>query len=73
MATTHIFDGIKIEQRPDGYVNLTEISQISSKRLDNYFRSKSTKLFLYELENSLGSEGVIKRPLVEVREDSYSP
>jgi hypothetical protein len=45
------FHGATIRQRSDGYLNATDMCQASGKRLNNYFRLKSTKAFLVELSD----------------------
>jgi hypothetical protein len=54
----HDYNGITINQRPeDGYINLNEMAQATSKRVDNWLQNKSTQELIAEfnLEPSLNS------------------
>ncbi|MFK5970319.1 MAG: KilA-N domain-containing protein, partial [Candidatus Marithrix sp.] len=48
------FHGTAIRQRSDGYFDATSMCQATGKRLNDYFRLKSTKEFLTELSESTG-------------------
>jgi hypothetical protein len=51
---TRDFHGAKIRQRPDGYLNATDMCQATAKLFKDYRRLKSTNEFLNELSNFTG-------------------
>jgi len=52
------FHGARIRQRSDGYLNATDMCQATSKRLNNYLRTNTTKAFLSELSDFLSKNPV---------------
>jgi hypothetical protein len=51
--TIRDFNGVKILQRSDGYLNAGDMCNVNSKQLAHYFEKKTTKELLAKLSNSL--------------------
>jgi len=61
----HVFNGVLILARGDGYWNATAMCQATGKRLNNYLRNQATQDFLTELSS------VTRIPVTELVQVNY--